>query len=148
MRRRVSIGTTSLILVFIVLCLSTFGLLSLSSAKGDWNLADKNAGAVRAYYEADAKGEQFVAMVDRILQDTAAAGLLGADRERALKAELGAHYQPDGSVQTDISMDFGQALHIELELVGDAGYQIRCWNICHTEEYEIDNSIPVWTGEI
>ena len=147
MRRKINIGTTSLILIFIVLCLSTFGLLSLSNAKGDWNLADKNAGAVRTYYEADAKGEQFVSMVDRILKDTAAAGLVGEDREQALKAELGDYYQPDGSVQTDIGMDFGQALHIELELEGEDGYQIRCWNVYNTEDYEIDDSIPVWTGE-
>lgn len=147
MRRKINIGTTSLILIFIVLCLSTFGLLSLSNARGDLNLAEKNAGAVRAYYEADASGERFVSMVDGILQDIAARGLREADREQALKSELGSFYQADGSVQTDIGMDFGQALHIELELDGAAGYQIRCWNVYHTEDYEIDNSIPVWTGE-
>lgn len=147
MRRKMNIGTTSLILIFIVLCLSTFGLLSLSSARGDWSLADKNAGAVRTYYEADAKGEQFVRMVDQVLQDAAARGLAGAEREPFLKAELGVYYQEDGSVQTDIGMDFDQALHIELELGGDAGYEIRCWNVYNTKDYEIDNSISVWTGE-
>lgn len=147
MRRKMNIGATSLILIFIVLCLSTFGLLSLSSARGDWSLAEKNAGAVRTYYEADAKGEQFVRMVDQVLQDAAARGLAGARREPFLKAELGGYYQEDGSVQTDIGMDFDQALHIELELDGDAGYEIRCWNVYNTKDYEIDNSISVWTGE-
>lgn len=148
MRRKINIGTTSLILIFIVLCLSTFGLLSLSNAKGDRNLADKNAKAVETYYKADAQGEAFVQIIDRILQDSAARGLTGADRENALKAGLGGYYQADGSVQTDIDMDFGQALHIELEICEDASYQIRCWNVYNTEEYEIDDSIPVWTGDI
>ncbi len=147
MRRNINIGTASLVLIFIVLCLSTFGLLSLSSAKGDWNLADKNAGAVRTYYEADAKGEQFVSMVDRALREAAEEGLTGEDREQVLKTELGGYYQPDGSVQTDIGMDFGQALHIELELEKEKGYRIRSWNVYNTEDYEIDDSIPVWTGE-
>lgn len=49
--------------------------------------------------------------------------------------------------QTDIGMDFDQALHIELELDGDAGYEIRSWNVYNTKDYEIDNSISVWTGE-
>lgn len=147
MRRKINIGTTSLILIFIVLCLSTFGLLSLSNARGDWSLADKNAGAVRGYYEADAKGEAFVRMVDQILQDLKGNGLAGADRETVLRKELGQYYQTDGSVQTDISMDFGQALHIELEVNEDASYRIRSWNVYNTEDYEIDNSIPVWTGE-
>lgn len=147
MRRKANIGTTSLILIFIVLCLSTFGLLSLSNARGDWNLADKNAGAVRTYYEADAQGERFVRMVNRVLQDSKAKGLTEADRESVLKAELREYYQADGSVQTDIGMDFSQALHIELEINEDASYWIRSWNVYNTEDYEIDNSIPVWTGE-
>ena len=32
-RNKVSIGASSLILIFIVLCMATFGLLSLSSAQ-------------------------------------------------------------------------------------------------------------------
>lgn len=148
MRRKINIGTTSLILIFIVLCLSTFGLLSLSNAKGDWNLAKKNANAVEAYYKADAQGEAFVQIVDRVLQDAVEQGLAGENRVNALMAGLGGYYQDDGSVQTDIEMDFGQALHIELEINEDATYQIRCWNVYHTEEYEIDDSIPVWTGDI
>ena len=37
-----NIGSASLILIFIVLCLGTFGLLSLSSAKNDLDLAERN----------------------------------------------------------------------------------------------------------
>ena len=56
-RNKVNIGLSSLILIFIVLCLSTFGLLSLSSARGDLELAERGAEAVKAYYEADSKGQ-------------------------------------------------------------------------------------------
>ncbi len=144
MKRRMNIGTTSLILIFIVLCLSTFGLLSLSNAKGDWNLAAKNAAAVQAYYEADAAGEAFVKMVDQVLTGAQEKRLTGADWEAYLQENLGDYYQ-DGLIQTDIGMDYGQALHIELEAEG--GYKIRTWNVYNREEYEIDNSVPVWTGE-
>ena len=43
-RNKVNIGLSSLILIFIVLCLSTFGLLSLSSARGDLELAEGRSG--------------------------------------------------------------------------------------------------------
>ena len=42
-RNKVNIGLSSLILIFIVLCLSTFGLLSLSSARGDLELAERDS---------------------------------------------------------------------------------------------------------
>lgn len=137
MKSRMNIGTTSLILIFIVLCLSTFGLLSLSNARGDLNLAEKNAEAVRTYYEADAQGELFVQMVDQALRDT-------AGEEAGLQEKLGQYYQA-GTVQTDIGMDFGQALHVELLLTG-TDYQIKNWNVYNRTELEIDRSIPVWDG--
>lgn len=40
---KVNIGLTSLILIFIILCLATFSLLSLSSARGDQSLAVRSA---------------------------------------------------------------------------------------------------------
>ena len=69
MKGRMNIGSTSLILIFIVLCLATFGLLSLSSAKGDWNLAQKGAASARIYYQADREGENFLEMADKKLQE-------------------------------------------------------------------------------
>lgn len=74
-------------------------------------------------------------------------GLLVWSGNSFLRRSLAAINQDDGSVQTDIGMDFDQALHIELELDGDAGYEIRSWNVYNTKDYEIDNSISVWTGE-
>ena len=145
---RVSIGTSSLILIFIILSLTVFGLLSLSSAGSDWKLAQKNAEAVKGYYEADSQGVEFVAMIDEALARCSQA----ADEEeylRLVKEELGSFYQEETRIaQTDVEMLYGQMLHIELEInrEEEAGYRILCWNIYHSVDYEIDQSIPVWTG--
>lgn len=147
MRKQVNIGTTSLILIFVILCLSAFGLLSLSSAKGDLNLAEKNAKAVQIYYEADAAGEAFVQMVHQVFQEAKKQNLTGSRRDEYLKERLGS-YCRDGLVQTDIEMKFGQALHIELQPEGEEGYRIQSWNVYNREDYEIDRSMPVWTGEL
>ena len=49
-KHKINIGLTSLILIFIILCLATFSLLSLSSARGDQSLAARSARAVTEYY--------------------------------------------------------------------------------------------------
>ena len=74
-RNKVNIGLSSLILIFIVLCLSTFGLLSLSSARGDLELAERGAQAAKEFYEADSKGQQWLAGSDRMLQQMAGRSL-------------------------------------------------------------------------
>lgn len=145
---RVNIGTSSLILIFIILCLTIFGLLSLSSAESDWKLAQKNAEAVKGYYEADSKAVEFTAMVEGVLSECSRE----ADDEAYLqmvKKELGSFYQEEtGTVQADIRMPYDQMLHVELEInrEEEAGYEILAWNVCHFVDYDIDRSMPVWTG--
>ncbi|MCI9362168.1 MAG: short-chain dehydrogenase [Hungatella sp.] len=146
---RISIGTSSLILIFIILCLTVFGLLSLSSAVSDLKLALKNGESVKGYYEADSKAVEFTAMVEDVLAGCSKA----ADDEEYLqmiKEGLGNYYREEtGTVQADIEMLYGQMLHIELEInrEEEAGYRILAWNVYHSVDYDIDRSMPVWTGD-
>ena len=55
-RNKLNIEASSLILIFIVLCMATFGLLSLSSAQGDLKLAGRNGEAVRPIMRRTAGG--------------------------------------------------------------------------------------------
>ena len=50
MKTRMNVGISSLILIFIVLCLVTFGLLSMSSARNDLTMAERNGDSVKKYY--------------------------------------------------------------------------------------------------
>ena len=142
-------GATSRVLIFIVLCLATFGLLSLSSAKGDLSLAERQAEAVSAYYEADSKGQEWVRQVDAVLQEEMGHSDDSSSASDAVKARLGEIYhQDEGMVVTDIPMERGQSLRIELTLVCGEGmrYQIHSWYVYDSGQYEIDNSMPVWDG--
>ena len=115
-RNKVNIGLSSLILIFIVLCLSTFGLLSLSSARGD-------------------------------LQQMAGRSL--EEKLEALAAKPGNGYdEQTGLIFTEIPMERGQSLHIDLELKeGDKRYEIRSWYVYDSGEYEIDDTVKVWDGK-
>lgn len=148
MKGKMNIGSTSLILIFIVLCLATFGLLSLSSAKGDWNLAQKGAAAAHVYYQADREGEKFLEMADQKIKEAFAAAEQG-DIKNALEQVMGEYYRKDsGTIETDIPMEFGQVLHITLQVTEEGGnlYEISEWKVFNQDEYEIDDSMPVWTG--
>lgn len=47
----VNIGTASLLVVFLTLCLVAFAMLSLSTAKNDYEFSKKLADRTTAYYE-------------------------------------------------------------------------------------------------
>ena len=150
MKVRMNIGISSLILIFIILCLVTFGLLSLSSAKNDLSLAERNGSAVKEFYRADREGAQFIAMVDGTLK---AMGNRPEDiSPKLLEEGLGEFYNKEENlIRTDIPMDRGQALRVELGIGIDEKNGIWCnvrsFYVYNQEDYEIDQSMPVWTGK-
>ncbi len=146
-RKKANIGSSSLILIFIVLCLATFGLLSLGNAKSDELLSVRNAMAVKDYYRADALGEEFVRTVDQALIQA------GTEKDsEQMKAKVlalaGDYYQKETDhFLTDIPMNAGQALRIELGVDWEERtLEILAWKVYIQEVYEIDQSIKVWSG--
>lgn len=62
-----SMGASSVLMIFVVLCLTTFGVLSLVSAKADLRLTDKTLAAAEEYYAADAEVEILLSRIDAAL---------------------------------------------------------------------------------
>ncbi|MFA5657952.1 MAG: hypothetical protein WC900_01565, partial [Oscillospiraceae bacterium] len=48
----VGIGSTSIIMIFVVLCLTTFSLLSFSSANSGWKFAERSSDQTVRYFKA------------------------------------------------------------------------------------------------
>ncbi len=136
------IGTSSLILVFVVLCLTIFSLLSLVSAMNDMRLAQKSLTATAQYYEADSLAEKKLKEIDHAIKNA-----------RSLKAELGEIYDPvTGKIYYEIPINENLVLCVELQVINGAKYGEKRYNILKWQEenrgsYELDDSLPVWTGE-
>lgn len=60
----VNIGTASLLVVFLTLCLVAFAMLSLSTAKSDYEFSRKLADRTTAYYEELSVSEQLTESED------------------------------------------------------------------------------------
>ena len=59
------IGASSLFVIFAVLCLTVFTLLTLSTANADRKLSDVAANAACDYYKADLEAEKIVSLLRR-----------------------------------------------------------------------------------
>ena len=62
-----NIGTVSLMMMFIVLCMVTFAALSLTSASHDARLGQKLADRQTEFYHASNQAEEMLAKVDDII---------------------------------------------------------------------------------
>lgn len=64
----IGVGGPSIMMIFVVLCLSTLGALAFVTANADWKLSTKTADAVQTYYAADGTAEELLAEADASLK--------------------------------------------------------------------------------
>lgn len=64
---RMGVGASSVLLILVVLSLTLFAVLSLVQARSDAALTDRTALSVNAYYDADARAQQVLALIDDAL---------------------------------------------------------------------------------
>ena len=90
---RVSTGLPSMLMIFVILCLTVFAVLSYVTANADYRLTGKTLDSVSAYYEADAKAQRVVADIDQTLAALAARAGTGPG-SAAVYRDLGARRGP------------------------------------------------------
>ena len=122
-----SVGLSSLLTIFAVLCLTVFALLTLSSAQAAKTLSDRTAEASVRYYEADAAAEATLAALR--------AGELPEYVKRSGDIFSYCHFISDT-----------QVLAVEVRLIG-SDYEIIRWQAVSISEWEADDSLSVWDGK-
>lgn len=135
----VNIGSSSLLIIFLILSLVTFAILSLSGAKSDYSFSQRLANHKTAYYEASNRAERILGQIDEAL--AANETLDGQQLEGiALQAE-------EGIITFSVPMEENQALLVELEVndytKDETYYTIKTWQIISTKAWEGDQSIQL-----
>ena len=121
-----SIGGTSLLVIFSVICLAVFSVLSLTTGQTEKRLSDKAADAAAAYYLADNQAEEIFACLRN-----------GKNHEAAVW---------EGNICTyQVAISTHQVL--EVRLCKDAeGWTVLRWQTRSHIDTSNTNSLPVWDG--
>ncbi|MBR7148694.1 MAG: hypothetical protein IKD13_07660 [Firmicutes bacterium] len=123
-----AVGGTSLLVMFAVLCLTTFAVLSLSTVKAGDRLATASAEAVTEYYAADLEAE-------RILS-------------RLRSGEIPEGVTAEGSAYSYFCpLSETQELHVKVRVEGDV-WEILQWKVVSSVDWEADETIDVWDGQL
>lgn len=126
-------------LIFAVLCLTVFSLISLSVAGNDKALADTEAKLVTEYYQADELAERILSEI--LDSDVVPGEILGcsidAEWDWDLTAEVISFTCPISNVKELIVK----------AAISDDSYDIISWKMVNTDDWVIDDTIKVWTGD-
>ena len=122
-----AVGASSLLVIFAVLCLTVFALLSISTVRADGRLAEKTWTGVTGFYEADCKAEQILAQ------------LRSGEIPEGVANE-------DGVFTYTCHISQTQTLAVQVKIEG-ASYEILRWQAVSIATWQADDRIPVWTGQ-
>lgn len=141
----INIGSSSMLVVFIILCLVTFSVLSVASANNDRKYSEKIANRTTAYYKASNKAEELLSQIDDKLKqiyEQYNADYLSQVPD-VLTSIDGIDTSDFPSVSFSVPINDTQTLSVSLliqipEKEGDTFYTITSWQEISTE---------VWNGD-
>lgn len=121
-----SVGGSSIITIFAVLCFIVFALLSLSTSKANSILSKKSVEAVQKYYQADTRAEE----------------ILSELRQNKMPDQV---YSDGNFYSYQCPIDENQQLSVEVEIDGTS-YEIKKWKKEYIGEWKADEKMKVWGG--
>lgn len=140
--RNFSIGITSIAVIFTVVCLTIFAVLSVSTALQERKLSERYADAVSVYWLADAKcvslANEFGALWERQAP---------MEDYEALAAEHNAQAEGAGDavyVYFHEPIDEQNSLVVTLR-IGER-FEVLQWRQLFTGDWEADSSLDLWQG--
>lgn len=120
------VGVSSLLVIFAVLCLTVFSLLSVSTVQAGRRLSENTAAAIEGYARADCAAEETLA------------------RLRAGEHPAGVTEQ-DGICRYSCPISDTQILAVEV-MVDGSTYTILRWQAVSAADWQAEDSLPVWDG--
>lgn len=135
----VNVGSSSLLLIFVILCLVSFATLSIVSANADHNLTDKVQERSASYYSACNDAQIRLSNIDSALLE---AYETSRDRDEYTAAAGGEN------ITFAIPVSDIQTLSVTLQVLypanpGDAFYKITEWKLETTGTLEFDDTLPL-----
>jgi len=135
----VGVGSASIVLVFSVLCLSIFSLITFVVSINSKALADIEARLVEGYYEADL-------LAERILAEIIDAEYIP---ENIFGVEINYYWdwERDADIVQYVCPLTGSEkwLYVKLAFYIDS-YEILSWRMWDTGDWVIDEGLNVWLG--
>lgn len=128
MKKINGVGISSLLVIFAVLCMTVFAVLSVSTVQAQLRLAESTHRAVTGYYSADCCAERILAQL------------------RA--GEHPENVEKDGDIYTyACKISDTQVLAVCVEVSGTE-YKILKWQAISVSDWNSEDRLPVWDGEM
>lgn len=152
----VTLGITSLFLIFAVLCMVILSLLTLGSSRSDLRMSKRSMEQTTAYYDACGSASDLCLQAEEYLQTIYDRTSNEKDylKETASLTSRGFLWEQDSRILSfDVSFSDTQTLHVEAEVLyprteNGPFLELLTWQTLSTGTWNPDTKQPVYTKEI
>lgn len=142
----ISVGTSSILVIIVILSLVCFAGLSVVSANADYQLSRKLADRTTTYYQAASLAHRDLALLDEELQQIYAQSSSVSDYEAKIKESL------SDSLTFSYVISDSQALIVSVTPVypadtDDALFTVDRFQVVTTDEPPLDTSLSLLLGD-
>lgn len=135
----ISVGSSSILVIFVVLALTAFAALSLTTAGSDLRLTQRVARATQEYYAADAEAVELAGELRQAYESTR------PEQFPARASELG--WAVDGMfVSRSIPIEGDQSLEVTIDYSKDP-LRFTRWQVVNSADWQEQDSFSLWGGE-
>ncbi len=128
------VGTSSILLILVVVSLTMFASLALIQARSDAALTQKTAVSTKAYYDADTRAQSMLISLDDALKQGSAPDSI----EGVMK-------QADGSYAFAVDSSDGHALNVVVCVTGKR-CEILSYRYENTQDWTEQSTGTLWQG--
>ena len=136
-----ALGGASLLVIFAVLALTIFALLSLSTVRAHGRLSEASAQAVQDYYAADCKAQECLARL-RTGEDAQDMGVI------TISTTISDYSNRRGTIYYyTVPISDTQELQVAVRVNG-TDYEVLRWQAAPIGEWETDDGMELWDMEL
>ena len=138
-----ALGGASLLVIFAVLALTIFALLSLATVRADGRLSEASAQSVRDYYAADGKAQAVLAWL------RTGEGEPDVPETFTISTSISEYGDRSETVHAyTIPISDTLELQVEVRVDGAEDYEILRWQAVPSQAWEPDVGIELWDMEM
>ncbi len=143
------VGYTSIMIIFALVCLVIFAVLSLKAALSDKALNERSGEYLKEYYIADNIAKQRLSELDELSYKARQSEFFAETfQELAEGKSVELRTVLDGcSAEYSVPINERQELSVSITFKTTGGYEINRWQ-CRTLSSENDDHLHVWDGNM
>ena len=134
-----ALGGASLLVIFAVLALTIFALLSLSTVRADGRLSDAANQSVQDYYAADGKAQAVLAWL------RTGEGRPDMPEDFSIATSISDYSDHSETIHSfTVPISDTQELQVEVRVDGVNDYEVLRWQAVPVGDWEADEGIELW----